>query len=148
MRGRRLVALSPGARQRVRIRVRANGGTMAQIGLRQAARLSGKNTSTIHRAMKTGRLSFTVDEAGARQIDTAELDRVFGIKTLSESNKVNGALVAQPLQSHPAHPGEIAALERLLADREATIADLRHRLDSVMALLTGPRRPWWRRWFR
>jgi hypothetical protein len=126
MRGRRLVALSPGARQRVRIRVRANGGTMAQIGLRQAARLSGKNTSTIHRAMKTGRLSFTVDEAGARQIDTAELDRVFGIKTLSESNKVNGALVAQPLQSHPAHPGEIAALERLLADREATIADLRH----------------------
>ena len=123
------------------------GGQLAQIGLRQAARLSGKNTLTIHRAMKTGRLSFTVDEAGARQIDTAELDRVFGIK----GSSVNGALVAQPVQSHSAHPAVadpvIAAQQETIARQDATIADLRARLDLMMALLTD-RRPWWRRWFR
>ena len=57
---------------------------MASIGLSEAARLTGRNQSTIHRAMKAGRLSYTVDETGERRIDTAELDRVFPIK-------INGA---------------------------------------------------------
>ena len=48
--------------------------------------------------------------------------------------------------------------DRLLAEREdlrETIRDLRHRLDSeveerrrLLALLTGPKLPWWRRWLR
>jgi hypothetical protein len=37
------------------------------------------------------------------------------------------------LQSNAAHAGEHAALERLLADREASIADLRRRLDASEA---------------
>jgi hypothetical protein len=43
----------------------------------------------------------------------------------------------------------------LLSEREETIRDLRARLDAeaeerrrLTAVLTGPRRPWWRRWFR
>jgi hypothetical protein len=52
---------------------------MAQIGLSEAARLVGKNQSTIHRAMKAGRLSYTTGPAGERRIDTAELARVFAI---------------------------------------------------------------------
>ena len=51
---------------------------------------------------------------------------------------------------------EIALLREQLADRDATIRDLRTRLDSeaeerrqLLALLTGPARVvWWRRWFR
>ena len=53
---------------------------MPGIGLSEAAKLTGRNQSTIHRAMKTGRLSFTVGDDGERRIDPAELDRVFGIK--------------------------------------------------------------------
>lgn len=59
---------------------------MASIGLSEAAKLTGRNQSTIHRAMKAGRLSYTVGEAGERRIDTAELDRVFRVKL----NGVNG----------------------------------------------------------
>ena len=102
---------------------------MATIGLSEAAKLTGRNPSTIHRAMKTGRLSYTLGAAGERQIDTAELDRVFGIK-------INGAMVdaiAQPVQSNVTHPGELAALQRLLDEREATIRDLRARLDASEA---------------
>jgi hypothetical protein len=59
-------------------------------------------------------------------------------------------------------PAEVEGLRALLAERgqlieeqAETIRDLRTRLDSeaeerrrLMALLTGPRAPWWRRWFR
>ena len=45
--------------------------------------------------------------------------------------------------------------DRLVAEQAETIRDLRARLDRevderrhLIALLTGPSRPWWRRWFR
>jgi hypothetical protein len=57
------------------------GEAMGAIGLAEAARLTGRNQSSIHRAMKAGRLSYTRNEAGERRIDIAELERVFGIKS-------------------------------------------------------------------
>jgi hypothetical protein len=111
---------------------------MALVGLSEAAKLTGRNQTTIHRAMKAGRLSYTVDDAGDRRIDTAELDRVF---------KVNGAIpeaMAQPVQSHVTPVRDSPLLQQLLDDRDATIRDLRARLDSseeerrrVQAQLTG-----------
>jgi hypothetical protein len=145
---------------------------MAQVGLSEAAKLTGRNQTTIHRAMKTGRLSFTVGESGERRVDTAELDRVFGVK-------VDGATadaIAPRMQRHVTPVREMEALQRLLDDREATIRDLRARLDAeteerrrVQERLTGllthrqagsvppvrktepasvSRVPWWQRWFR
>ena len=49
-----------------------------QVGLTEAARLTGKDASTITRACNSGRLSFTKDEAGNRIFDIAELERVYG----------------------------------------------------------------------
>ena len=121
---------------------------MAQIGLTEAARLTGRNQTTIHRAMKTGRLSYTVDAAGARQIDTAELDRVFGILTGSGQNSFgskefsqgNGASLdasAHSMQSKIAHEPEservIAAQAETIAQMDAMIRDLRARLDHEAA---------------
>jgi hypothetical protein len=126
---------------------------MPEIGLRAAARLCGRNQSTIHRALKSGRLSYTVNEAGERRIEVSELERVFELRA-PLGNGASEATLAHAGQSNAVHAGEIAARERLLAEREATIADLREsnrylrdRLDSLFALLTD-RRPWWRRWFR
>ena len=65
---------------------------MASIGLSEAARLAGKNQLTIHRAMTAGRLSFTVGTKGERLIDTAELDRVFGVKASTIVDTFNGAI--------------------------------------------------------
>ena len=73
---------------------------MASIGLSEAARLAGKNQSTIHRAMQTGRLSYSTDSAGKRVVDTAEI---------------------------------IAAQAETIAQQDATIADLRARLDVEAA---------------
>ena len=51
---------------------------MALLNITAASRAAGVNRSTIVRAMKSGRLSTTTDDAGERCIDTAELMRVFG----------------------------------------------------------------------
>jgi hypothetical protein len=58
------------------------------------------NQSTIHRAMKTGRLSYTVSETGERRIDTSELERVFGLKP---PGRENGEASAGAL-AHAFHP--------------------------------------------
>jgi hypothetical protein len=45
---------------------------MALIGLKQAAELTGKNQSTIRRAVRSGKLSFRVGDSGQPLIDPAE----------------------------------------------------------------------------
>jgi len=52
---------------------------MAKVGAQRAADLTGKSKSTIQRAMKNGKLSYTTDMNGYRVIDVSELDRVFGL---------------------------------------------------------------------
>ena len=146
---------------------------MALVGLSDAARLTGKAHTTIHRAMKAGRLSFSLNGAGERQIDTTELDRVFGLKA---TNGAGSGAIAPDVQWNATHVREIELLTQQLEDRDATIRDLRSRLDAeaeerrrvqerLTALLTHrqagsvpaagspsftDRRgdPWWRRWFR
>src|SRR5271169_2576427 len=51
--------------------------TGASIGLVAAVRITGRNKGTIHRAMTSGRLPFTVSAEGTRQIDPADLARIF-----------------------------------------------------------------------
>ena len=46
---------------------------MAAIGLSDAAKLTGRNQSTIHPAMKAGRLSYTVGEGGEGRTVQAQL---------------------------------------------------------------------------
>jgi hypothetical protein len=48
---------------------------MALVGLKRASELTGKNQSTIHRAMKAGRLSYSLSDSGERLLDTSELTR-------------------------------------------------------------------------
>jgi hypothetical protein len=127
---------------------------MATIGLSEAARLTGKPRSTIHRAMKAGRISYIVGPDGARLIDPAELERVFPCNT--------GSPVAWDKSQHAVHrpaSAEIRELRARLADKDAVIDDLRRRLDAeaeerrrLTAILADQRtdspvrrRWWWRR---
>jgi hypothetical protein len=51
----------------------------------KAAELTGKSASTIHRAMKAGRVSFELNEHGERVVDASELFRVFPPKASDDS---------------------------------------------------------------
>jgi hypothetical protein len=137
------------------------GFAMPLVGLKEAARLTGKNQSTIHRAMKSGRLSFTVSDGGERVIETAELDRVFQVSPDGEHARKD----VFSLQSHveeiarlrmqlEAEHERLAVSQERLGEKDAMIADLREdrdkwRTQAETLLLTDQReqtarRSWWR----
>ena len=112
---------------------------MTMLDLSAAARLVGRDVSTLHRAMVSGRLSFTKDRAGKRQLDPAELERVFGIKGITTSQTFRGN-DADPDSNAP----QAETIRHLRGLLEIEVAERRR----MLTLLTGPRAPWWRRWFR
>ena len=57
---------------------------MAIISISKAAELTGKNRITLYRAMKSGKLSYSVGPHQQKLIDTAELLRVFPDVTLHD----------------------------------------------------------------
>src|SRR3954454_15753391 len=98
---------------------------MAQIGLSEAAKLTGKDKATIHRAMASGRLSFTVGPDGARRIDPAELERVFRITAPDAiAPRTRPAAPRNSLQSLQTD-APLEAERSKVALLEATVADLR-----------------------
>lgn len=116
------------------------GGLMALVGLKRASELTGKNQSTIHRAMKAGRLSFTVSEGGERLIDTSELHRVFPIQVEDMQARKD----APDMQCNDTQLAELRAhleLERLkvgmlkerIAELEEIKADLKEDRDKWRA---------------
>lgn len=132
------------------------------FSLQQAARAAGKSKPTLLRAIKAGKLSVGRRDDGSYSIDPAELARAYPLTgdiagPMKRSGPGNGAGTDPAIL-----PGEVDGLRLLLAEREETIRDLRQRLDreaeerramaeerrQLLALLTGPRRPWWRRWVR
>ena len=88
---------------------------MALVGLKRASELTGKNQSTIHRAMKSGRISYSTNDSGERLVDTAELHRVFPIHL---AQNIEACKVAPELQSNDAQLHELRAqleVERIKA---------------------------------
>ena len=129
-----------------------------------AAKATGKSKSTIHRAIKDGKISATRDDSGTYHIDAAELHRVFPPVSQDSSTEPD-------VTQYATHDGtqmmrrEIEMLqEERVRERQQlqdTINDLRHRLDEETAerrkanmLLTHkvveaePKRGFWSRLFR
>ena len=137
-----------------------------KYSLSEAARATGKNKTTIQRAIKNGKISATKGNSGSYEIEPSELHRVFP--------PIAAQRDAQHRQSNDTQQGKSASinsdlarvleLEKELAvarerangleaqkDQMAdTINDLRKRLDNsegrVMALLADnrpTRSSWW-----
>ena len=56
---------------------KATACNMAKISISEASRLTGKNRSTLHRHIKSGKLSKFLDDDNNPTIDTSELARVY-----------------------------------------------------------------------
>lgn len=106
-----------------------------QFSLSQAAKETGKGKSSIHRAIKSGRLSAQRHEDGTYSIDAAELFRAFP-STPPEP------VTEQALERHEEQPTTPPVAEEVLRVRvemltaqlereQETVADLRRRLDRA-----------------
>lgn len=104
---------------------------------RKLALILGVQPSTITRDIKKGRLSASRDDKGGYLIQAAEIVRAYPDRvTVDVAGNV--AAIVQP--HHDATPtatdatavlaARLEAAERLLAEREQTIEDLRRRLDD------------------
>jgi|SRR6516164_9871221 hypothetical protein len=111
--------------------------------LAEAAAACGLDKSTVRRAVRSGRISGTRDEAGVWHVEAVELHRVF---PPAASNRKSTADL-------PTAVPQDAATDALVLELRAVIADLRANRDhwreqaQRLALPAPPRRPWWR-WMR
>lgn len=103
---------------------------MARVGLTEAARLTGRQRSTILRAIQAGRLAEHRDGQGRRVVDVAELQRLWELRA-------TGAPAGAPaddllrIEAEARRAREDADRERsAVAELRAEVADLRRRLDA------------------
>lgn len=125
-----------------------------KYSLSEAAEFTGKNKTTIQRAIKSGKISAKKGDGGSYEIDPSELHRVFPVVAqhpqsndkqqaefdLSNSNLARVFELEKELAVAREHAHGLEAQKDQMAE---TIHDLRKRLDSadgrVTALLTDSR---------
>ena len=115
---------------------------MTKVGAQRAAEITGISKSTIQRAMKSGKLSFTRNENGHREIDVSELERVYGLKAgldntgASVEAKVAPSVVEQEMQKASTMiemermKMRIYMLEQQLETAHTQIDDLKEQRDQ------------------
>ncbi len=73
---------------------------MSKVGAQRAADLTGRSKSTVQRAMKSGKLSFEIDENGQRLVDVSELERVFGMAPERPAGNSDDLVKAEIQRAH------------------------------------------------
>src|SRR5512147_425935 len=106
---------------------------MPKISISEASRRTGKPRSTLHRHIRTGKLSKEFDELGNPIIDMSELERVYG-PLLSPDMKPDGATLQFAPSKRTALDIEIQIALEVLKRENALLRDerddLRRRLDA------------------
>jgi hypothetical protein len=103
---------------------------MAKVNLSQAAKLTGKNRTTIWRHIHSGKLSIERDRDGLPFVDTSELIRVYGeLEPIAA-----GETKKKPHQASYSYEDLIAIIELLRkeqAEMKAEIENLTNRLTYI-----------------
>ena len=108
---------------------------MALVGLTRASELTGKTQSTIHRAMKAGRLSYSLSDGGERLLDTSELTRLFPLKSDDDGLR-NDAPAERRNDTQAADLRErLAFMQQRIDALEADKADLRAERDRLLSVI-------------
>jgi hypothetical protein len=104
---------------------------MPPMNARTASKLTGKDRSTILRAVENGRLSATKNERGQWLIDPAELERVYGSLRVPDAP-------SEP-SNHDAYALQVASLTREVELLRETVA---HDRRTARETLEHERRQW------
>ncbi len=116
------------------------GMTMALVTISEASSLTGKSIKTIYRHIDTGKLSSTLDENNKKQVDTAELVRVYGeIKIddelLTKNDNTKMSLIENKEERKKERELEIENENKILKERighlEAILSEKQSHIDSL-----------------
>ena len=128
---------------------------MAKISISEAARLTGKSRTTLHRLITTGELSTCHGARNARMVDVSELIRVFGPLEYRPSEQVAAqvsehsgtGVSAQSEQVIAQLRQEVEHLKTLVSAKDSHIDSLRQAMLLIEHRHTGDS-PWWKFWKR
>ena len=128
---------------------------MAKISISEAARLTGKSRTTLHRLIKTGELSTCHGARNGRMVDVSELIRVFGPLEYRPSEQVAAqvsehsgtGVSAQSEQVIAQLRQEVEHLKTLVSAKDSHIDSLRQAMLLIEHRHTGDS-PWWKFWKR
>jgi len=132
---------------------------MAKVSISEAARLTGKSRTTLHRLIKTGELSTCAGVRNSKMIDISELIRVFGDLSLP----VDEHLAEQDVKQRVTVPSaphehvvnslkqEVEHLRTLVSAQESHIDSLKQSLQLLehkkdMQQPLPPPAKWWQFW--
>ncbi len=106
-----------------------------ELSLGAAARMAGLNKTTLSRHIRAGRLSAQRVDGGGYLIDASELARVYELRPDATGTRPEARSDARPdsdpLATLPATADALVAeLRAQLAQSQATVEDLRARLDA------------------
>ena len=123
---------------------------MARVSISEAARLTGKSRTTLHRLIKTGELSTCSGERNAKMVDTSELLRVFGPFEQLKGEHHTGQVSEQRVTASNDHSEQVIShLNILLLSKDSHIDSLKQAmllLENHQSTLTEPPAPWWKFW--
>ena len=92
---------------------------MALVSISEAARLTGKARSTLHKYIKQGKLSTTTDQnTGNKSIDTSELIRVFGKISNSSTTDSDSVTNVSKLQQETPNTTQSLQIKLQLLEQE------------------------------
>ena len=111
------------------------GATMALLSISAAARAAGVDRATLYRALQSGRLSATTDETGGRAIDTAELGRVFPLKSTGERVTVTAPTGPGVLEQARMADESVAVLRERIRGLEEQRELYRRQLEAAQQAL-------------
>lgn len=132
---------------------------MAKVSISEAARLTGKSRTTLHRLIKTGELSTCAGVRNSKMIDISELIRVFGdisltvVEQPTEQVSEQRVTVPDTANEQLVHSlkQEVEHLRTLVSAQESHIDSLKqslhlleHKKDAVHPL--PPPGKWWQFW--
>jgi len=111
---------------------------MAELTLGAAARLTGTSKSTLTRAIRSGRLSATRDDAGSYRIDVAELTRVYPVAQPGEPVAVAHHATPMPDPQVAVLEAELRGMRELLAEVRESRDGLARQVERLTAALPSP----------
>ncbi|EHH6036361.1 TPA: helix-turn-helix domain-containing protein [Escherichia coli] len=128
---------------------------MAKISISEAARLTGKSRTTLHRLINTGELSTCHGARNARMVDISELIRVFGPLEHRPSEQFaaqvsehsDTGVSAQTEQVIAQLRQEVEHLKTLVSAKDSHIDSLKQAMLLIEHKHTGDS-SWWKFWKR
>lgn len=128
---------------------------MAKVSISEAARLTGKSRTTLHRLIKTGELSTCYGDRNARMVDVSELIRVFGTLEQRPVEQVSGQVNEQTDTGVSAQSEQVIAqlrqevehLKTLVSAKDSHIDSLKQAMLLIEHRHNGDS-SWWKFWKR